>query len=50
MNWARVNQQEVKFDEWVDGLPAAAPLVIVEVMFCFAVQMRVPRYAFRKML
>lgn len=31
MNWGRVNQQEVRFDEWMDGLPADAPLVIVEV-------------------
>ena len=31
MNWSRVKQQEVRFKEWVDGLPASAPLVIVEV-------------------
>ena len=31
MNWSRVKQQEVRFNEWLDSLPAAAPLVIVEV-------------------
>jgi hypothetical protein len=31
MNWNRVSQQEVRFDEWMDDLPADAPLAIVEV-------------------
>jgi hypothetical protein len=31
MNWSRVSQQEVRFNDWIDGLPDSAPLVIIEV-------------------
>jgi hypothetical protein len=31
MNWSRVSQQEVRFNDWIDELPDSAPLVIIEV-------------------
>jgi hypothetical protein len=31
MNWSRVSQQEVRFNDWIDELPDFAPLVIIEV-------------------
>jgi len=31
MNWSRVSLQEVRFNDWIDGLPDTAPLVIIEV-------------------